>query len=733
MSIPMNNALLAAVASALLALPTLATAAVATTANIEGLLTAAGGGPVSDGAFILNFSLLDGAAGKAVWSEGPVQVNAKGGLFAYALGGKTPLSATLVDGERWLQVTVGADPALPAVQLRSSLTALRAAVAEDLACSGCIKATHLDPAVLQNYAKTADLGVFAKSSDLQAFAKTTDLGEFVKAASLSKVAATGDYADLKNSPKLSDVAATGQYGDLQGLPVMPKVGTTCGTGLVMRGIKADGAYDCVAAVDATSLPKDGLDEISNGLLTNQFNEVANSAKTPLDIPDGAPAGKSDDLTVPDFGLAQSVSVSLELTNSDISKVRATLYDPTGGEYKLYDQGGTGTGIKTSYPSPTKTLTGDLSSWIGKNPKGLWSITVSDIAGTVGKTDGQLVKWGLAVGIMSSKKVAANGALKLYNSDTAPFSCDTTVFGAQYASQKDKALYICNGTSWYPINITAIGTKESPAMSCKDLLTKVPLAKTGIYFLDPDGLGGGDPFEVYCEMSINGGGWTLLFNLDSGDGARHDYTDTVFWTTNKTEGAPTTALNTGHKSAAYSTLAGVSEMLVLAHDNSTVKGWAVYDLLPAYKTETFLSLQTKLSDTAVTGTRKLATGTVGATLNTKRVQTKFGDIFIDHSEAVVINKQSGWTANGNKNRVATTLSNGDYSHTFAGLGGSHVNQGWGDNYEASCITSYCDFTNLYGGTGNYVANGQGNSIAGTGSCADPALYKALPIDSAVFYR
>ena len=708
-------------------------AAVPSVTDVAGVLTATGGGPVADGAYILNFALLDGAAGKSVWTEGPVQITLKNGQFTWPLGSKTPLTAAMLDGERWLQVGVGNDPALPAVPVRSALLALRAAVAEDLACSGCVKAGHLDPAVLQAYAKSSDLGGYAKSTDLQAFAKTADLGDYVKAAALSKVAASGDYADLKNPPKLADVAATGQYGDLAGLPVLAKVGAACGTGLTMRGIKADGSYDCAAAFDASMLPKDGLDEISNGLLTNQFSEIAASTKTPIDIPDAAPAGKSDDITVPDFGTAQSLSVAIELTNSDISKVRVTLYDPTGGEYKLYDQGSTGKGIKTSYPNLTKTLTGDLSSWIGKNPKGLWSITVSDISGTVGKTDGQLVGWSITVGTMSSKKVAANGALKLYNTDTAPFACDATVFGAQYASPKDKALYICNGSSWYPLNITAVGPKESPALSCKDLLTKVPLAKSGVYFIDPDGLGGADPFDVFCEMSINGGGWTLLFNLDSGDGARHDYTDSAFWTTNKTEGAAATALNTGYKSPAYSSLVGAGEMLILAHDNGVTKGWAVYDLLPAYKAETFLGLQTKLSDTTVTGNRKLATGTVGATLNTKRNQTQFGDIFVDHSEPVVINKQSGWTANQNKNRVATTLSNGDYSHTFAGLGGSHINQGWGDNYEASCITSYCDYTNLYGGSGNFVGNGQSNSIAGTGSCADPGIYKPLAIDSAIFYR
>ncbi len=53
-------------------------------------------------------------------------------------------------------------------------------------------------------------------------------------------------------------------------------------------------------------------------------------------------------------------------------------------------------------------------------------------------------------------------------------------------------------------------------SCKEILENNPNATDGIYTIDPDGDGGSDPFDCNCDMTTDGGGWTLV-SVHSDDG------------------------------------------------------------------------------------------------------------------------------------------------------------------------------------------------------------------------
>ncbi len=364
---------------------------------LQAALLSQGGGAVADGKYVVFFKLYDAVDSlEPLWQEVQPEVAVSLGRLATFLGaadGKGVPEALFAAGAPlWLGVRVGSEPELPRVQIGVvpfALHARRAALADALACSGCVAADQIAAGAIGS----DHLGTNSVQSKHVEF---TYAGSDSKggAALSAKVAGQAALADLAAKADLATVA--------------------------------DEAYSlqCSGCVTSQMLHADAL--------------AAYTATTAL------------------------AKVALSGAYADL----------TGGP--------------------------DLTPYAKLN-----------VANTFA-AEQQLVG-GVDLALSQARR------MRLENSEVEPAKCEEKTSGLIYYNPVEHALYVCNGSAFTAISLVAVGTQAHPGKSCADILKLAPTSKDGVFWVDADGEGGVAAFQVFCDMTTDEGGWTLIARYRFQDG------------------------------------------------------------------------------------------------------------------------------------------------------------------------------------------------------------------------
>jgi subtilisin-like proprotein convertase family protein len=460
----------------LLALSLTNVAAAAELLPVQGVLFDEFDVPV-DAVLPVEFTLYGNAGGtEELWSV-VRPVSFVGGAYAVNLGELTSLPADIFanDPTTWLGIAVDGDDEMDLIRIGQVPYAAAATYAEF--ALDATNAQMLGGATVDDLTYTAGDGVTLSGGEFSldtAMVESLAQGVCFDTEAELLAALADDFEPLGASPDWSTLSGKpAGFADDVDNDVLGMLGMSCPQGgqavwdqgtMSWLCAASYGDDDAIAAVIGAglaegTLPINGLNEISNQLLTNQFVDTFSDAG--IDIPDNAPPGVESVINVPSIGLAEWLNISVQLTNSDTTGLTIDITDPDGVNYLLFDGSNepSGTELDLTWPTPTATLTGDLTSWAGRDPAGDWTLRVIDSAFLNNGLDGQIASWSVSMQSISSGRIEATGDLEV----TGDLTVDGTITGGLRLGNDGSAceeaskgtlryqppigLEACDGTNW----------------------------------------------------------------------------------------------------------------------------------------------------------------------------------------------------------------------------------------------------------------------------------------------